>query len=68
MSGLAFCLQSDLTPHAPFPMVEGDFDNLPFNKGLNRFTLRGRQTDDGQWKRYCLVQSIEKLADHGCAS
>ena len=34
------------------------------NKGLTRFTLRGRAKVDGQWKLYCLVHNIEKLARH----
>jgi hypothetical protein len=40
----------------------------PPNEGLNRFTLRGRQKVDGQWKLYCLVHNIEKLANHGYAN
>lgn len=45
--------------------VEPVFANLRHNKGLNRFTLRGRQKVDTQWKLYCLVHNIEKLAHHG---
>jgi len=41
--------------------------NLCANKGLDRFTLRGREKVDGQWKLFCLVQNIEKLAHHGYA-
>ena len=37
------------------------------NERLNRFTLRGRAKVDGQWKLYCLVHNIEKLAHHGYA-
>ena len=44
------------------------FGNLRSNKGLNRFTLRGRQKVDGQWKLYCLVHKFEKLANHGYAN
>ena len=36
-----------------------------WNKGLNRFTLRGRKKVDTQWKLYCMVHNIEKLAHHG---
>ena len=36
-----------------------------WNKGLNRFTLRGRKKVDTQWKLYCMVLNIEKLAHHG---
>ncbi len=38
------------------------FGNLFHNKGLTRFTLRGRPKVDGQWKLFCLVHNIEKLA------
>jgi hypothetical protein len=45
-----------------FGIVEPVFGNLCHNKGLDRFTLRGRTKVDAQWKLYCLVQNIEKLA------
>ena len=45
--------------------VEPVFANLRANKRLNRFTLRGRRKVDTQWKLYCLVHNIEKLAHHG---
>lgn len=48
-----------------FATVEPVFGNLRHNKRLNRFTLRGRQKVDTQWKLYCLVHNIEKLAHHG---
>jgi transposase len=48
-----------------FATVEPVFGNLRHNKGLNRFTLRGRSKVDGQWKLYCLVHNIEKLAKAG---
>jgi len=51
--------------HVTFIALCGD--NLRHNKGLNRFTLRGRKTVDAQWKMFCLVQNIEKLARHGYA-
>ena len=47
--------------------VEPVFGNLRYNKGLNRFTLRGRCKVDTQWKLYCMVHNIEKLAHHGYA-
>ena len=47
-----------------FATVEPVFGNLRANKRLNRFTLRGRQKVDGQWKLYCLVHNIEKLANN----
>jgi transposase len=50
-----------------FATVEPVFGNLRYNKRLDRFTLRGRTKVDGQWKLYCLVHNIEKLANHGYA-
>jgi len=47
---------------ARFGAVEPVFGNLCANKGLRRFTLRGRAKVDGQWKLFCLVHNIEKLA------
>jgi len=48
-----------------FATVEPVFGNLRHNKQLNRFTLRGQIKVDAQWKLYCLVHNIEKLAHHG---
>jgi transposase len=50
-----------------FAAVEPVFGNLRGNKRLDRFTLRGRRKVDGQWKLYCMVHNIEKLAHHGYA-
>ena len=50
-----------------FGTVEPVFGNLCYNKGLARFTLRGRPKVNGQWTLYCLVHNIEKLAHHGYA-
>ena len=50
-----------------FATVEPVFGNLRHNKRFNRFTLRGREKVDGQWKLYCLVHNIEKLAHQGYA-
>jgi hypothetical protein len=43
------------------------FGNLRYNKRLDRFTLRGKCKIDTQWKLYCMVHNIEKLAHHGYA-
>lgn len=48
-----------------FATVEPVFGNLRHNKRLNRFTLRGQKKVDGQWKLFCMVHNIEKLAHHG---
>jgi transposase len=50
-----------------FATVEPVFGNLRHNKGLDRFTLRGKSKVDGQWKLFCLVHNIEKLAHQGYA-
>ena len=51
-----------------FGTVEPVFGNLCYNKGLDRFTLRGRSKVDAQWKLFCLVHNIEKLAHHRYAA
>ena len=51
-----------------FATVEPVFANLRHNKRLDRFTLRGRTKVDAQWKLYCLVHNIEKLANAGYAA
>jgi len=50
-----------------FATVEPVFGNLRYNKRLDRFTLRGKTKVDAQWKLFCLVHNIEKLAHHGYA-
>ena len=45
-----------------FATVGPVFANVRYNKGRDRFTLRGRTKVDGQWKLFCLVHNIEKLA------
>lgn len=46
-------------------VVEPVFDNLTINKGLKRFSLRGKIKANAQWKLFCLIQNIEKLANYG---
>ena len=48
-----------------FATVEPVFANLRYNKGLDRFTLRGEKKVDAQWKLFCMVHNIEKLARYG---
>jgi len=48
--------------------VEPVFGNLRHNKGLRRFTLRGKQKVNTQWNLMCMVQNIEKLAKRGYAA
>lgn len=51
-----------------FATVEPVFGNLRASKRLDRFTLRGRTTVDGQWKLRRLDHDIERLAHHGYAA
>ena len=46
-------------------IVEPVFANITHQKGLNRFTLRGRRKVDAQWKLYCMVHNIEKIKNFG---
>ncbi len=48
-----------------FATVEPVFGNIRHNKRLARFTLRGQKKVDTQWKLYCMVHNIEKLAHYG---
>lgn len=51
-----------------FATVEPVFGNLRGNKRLHRFTLRGKDKVDRQWKLFCLMHNLEKLAHHGYAA
>ena len=44
--------------------VEPVFGNLRSNKGMNRFTMRGRRKNESQFRLYALVHNIEKLAHY----
>ena len=46
-------------------VVEPVFANIGTQKRLNRFSLRGKKKVDGQWKLYCMVHNIEKIANYG---
>jgi transposase len=50
-----------------FATVEPVFANVCYNKGLTRFTLRGRRKVEAQWRLFCLVHNIDKLARRGYA-
>lgn len=45
--------------------VEPVFANLRHNKRLSRFTLRGKDEVGTQWRLFCLVHNIEKIANTG---
>lgn len=46
-------------------VVEPVFGNIGTNKRLNRFSLRSQKKVQCQWRLYCLVHNIEKLANYG---
>lgn len=46
-------------------VVEPVFGNIGTNKRLNRFSLRGKQKVQGQWRLFCIVHNIEKLMNYG---
>lgn len=46
-------------------VVEPVFGNICVNKGLHRFSLRTKAKVNAQWKLFCLIQNIEKLANYG---
>jgi hypothetical protein len=41
-------------------IIEPVFANIVYCKGLNRFTLRGREKVNGQWQLYCIVHNLGK--------
>jgi transposase len=48
-------------------IVEPVFGNIRVQKGLDRFTLRGRVKVSIQWMLYCLVHNIEKVLHFGAS-
>ena len=46
------------------PTVDPVFANLQ-NKGMRRFTLRGRRKVNAQWQLFTIVHNIEKSTDRG---
>jgi hypothetical protein len=46
-------------------VVEPVFGNMEFNKKLTRFSLRGLKKVTAQWRLFCLIHNIEKLANYG---
>jgi len=41
-------------------IIEPMFANISCCKGLNRFTLRGKEKINGQWRLYCMVHNLGK--------
>ena len=46
-------------------VVEPVFGNISSNKNLRRFSLRTNVKVNAQWKLFCLIQNIEKIAHYG---
>jgi len=46
-------------------VVEPVFANIGTQKRLNRVSSRGATKVDVQWKLYCMVHNIEKIANYG---
>lgn len=46
-------------------VVEPVFGNIGTNKRLNRFSLRGKNKVQSQWRLYCMVHNIEKIMNYG---
>lgn len=46
-------------------VVEPVFGNIGTNKRLNKFSLRGKEKVQGQWRLFCLIHNIEKIANYG---
>ena len=44
-------------------IVEPVFANIRYCKGLDRFTLRGKEKVNGQWLLYCMVHNLGKCLD-----
>ena len=46
-------------------IVEPVFANIRVNKGMDKFSLRGKIKVNIQWLLYCMVHNIEKIANYG---
>ena len=44
-------------------IAEPVFANIRYCKGLDRFTLRGKEKVNGQWLLYCMVHNLGKCLD-----
>ena len=41
-------------------IIEPVFSNMTYCKGMDRFTLRGENKVNSQWKLFCIVHNIGK--------
>jgi transposase len=46
-------------------IVEPVFANIRTQKGLDRFTVRGKPKVNVQWNLFCIVHNIEKIVNYG---
>jgi transposase len=46
-------------------VVEPVFGNIGSNKGLNKFSLRGKTKVQNQFKLFCIIHNIEKIKNYG---
>ena len=46
-------------------IVEPVFGHIAGHKRMDRSTLRGKRKVNIQWKLYCLVHNLEKIARYG---
>jgi len=46
-------------------VVEPVFGNIGSNKGLNKFSLRGKKKVQSQFKLFCIIHNIEKIKNYG---
>jgi hypothetical protein len=46
-------------------IIEPVFGNIRNNKGMDRFTLRGKIKVNIQWMLYCMVHNIGKIVNYG---
>ncbi|MFC1498893.1 IS1182 family transposase [Verrucomicrobiota bacterium] len=46
-------------------IAEPVFGNIRNNIGLDRFSLRGKQKVDAQWKLFCMVHNLGKISRYG---
>ena len=46
-------------------IVEPAFANIRTHKGMDHFTLRGREKVNIQWMLYCIVHNISKIKQYG---
>ncbi|GAA3980201.1 IS1182 family transposase [Allohahella marinimesophila] len=71
INGMAWMKQRIDTEHGRtiyshrMSVVEPVFGNITHNKHLKRFSLRGQEKVQSQWRLFCLVHNLEKLQRYG---